>query len=693
MAESRYNRLDNQSPIQSQLQNEDLKIPSSAFDYSCIHSGNAIIGALIPVDCFDVIPGEHISISMANLLEFRNPTTRQLLNSFRVYFHGYYNRFTDLWEGAQNFLDTGLSGSLSLTRPKLIYKVHSIAPSKSGVTPTVGSYYIEEVNACTPLSLLNYLGLPAEAYNPVKTENNKVVSTPLDWFKPAISVRKIKTATSATVYTEDIITSLTSLSAHADYFPADCAFAYQRNWRDFYCNRNLLSNNKYWFPDNEHHFVLSYECEEAVCINYGNEDFSSDVATRDVSRSQGFNITGFMNTSFTDNNVLTAYNAQTNEPSCPSSTPDTSIDYSRLQAPNLSALKFRQFRGDRFTTALPFPDLIRGDIPVLNLTNQSFHDLTVKGSNLQDVLSVKTDYQVDAAPNSNSDTVDILFYNSGTSTVDVPADSTLGVTVPLSQITQNALRALETFTVFKERNARIKNSDTFYNGFIEAQFGTNPNVHNPRGVYLGGFYQDFALSSVTQLSESTESSPLGQKAGQGVSNGNGTICNDFYCNDFGWIQIYMSIVPDVYYTQGKPRMFSKKTQLDMYFPLFNNLEPQAILNKELYISGNSSTDEDVYAFEDRYSEYKSRPNRVSGLMALSHSIADYDASRLIARRFTSTPVLNNKFVYMVPENIDMNVFSVVNEPPFDFSCGISVRRVAPMPYTAVPGSLSSNIHA
>ena len=54
MAESRYNRLDNQSPTQSQLQNEDLRIPRSAFDFSTIHSGNAIIGSLIPVDCFDV---------------------------------------------------------------------------------------------------------------------------------------------------------------------------------------------------------------------------------------------------------------------------------------------------------------------------------------------------------------------------------------------------------------------------------------------------------------------------------------------------------------------------------------------------------------------------------------------------------------------------------------------------------------
>lgn len=138
---------------------------------------------------------------------------------------------------------------------------------------------------------------------------------------------------------------------------------------------------------------------------------------------------------------------------------------------------------------------------------------------------------------------------------------------------------------------------------------------------------------------------------------------------------------------------TKKNQLDMYFPIFNNLEPQVIKNKELYVSGVEATDEDIYAYEDRYAEYKSRPNTVTGFMALSHSVAEYDASRIMARRFEATPQLNNAFVMMIPENIDMSVFSVVNEPPFDYQIGIQCRRVFPGPYTAIPGSMSSNLHA
>lgn len=657
MAEQRYNRLDNQSPTQTQLQNQDLNIPRSAFDFSTIHSGNALIGALIPVDCFDVVPNEDISISMSNLLEFRNPTTRQLLNGFRVYFHGYYNKLTDLWEGAKNFLDTGLSGSLNLTRPALKY------------SHVIDNQPPLQINANNALSLLNYLGLPAEQ-GPYTHNSNGKRLPPIRCFQTSLS--------DGNTFKDTVF-----YNASNGYFPADCALAYQRNWRDFYSNRNLLQNNKYWFPDNENHFILSYGCEEAVCVKYGDE-MLADVSDATLSQDSAiyYNLVGY--------NIFSSNGDWiTPEPNNPSTVVlGSSREDIATRSPNLSGLKFRQFRGDRFTTALPFPDLIRGEIPVIEFNKQT---LPVKLSNnllsTGSVVFNNADSYLFKRGSDNHLLAESKISSNDFFTADVQVD------VPLSQITQNAIRALETFTVFKERNARISSRDSYYNGFIEAQFGFNPHTYDSRGTYLGGFYQDFSLSAVTQLSQSTDDSQLGQKAGQGLSSGSGTICSNFHTTDFGWIQIYMSIVPDVFYTQGKPRMFDKKKQLDMYFPLFNNLEPQAILNKELYVSGVSADDNDVFAYEDRYSEYKSRPNRVSGFMALSHSVADFDSSRIMARRFTSTPALNSTFVTMIPENIDMSVFTVQDEPPFDFSCGISVRRVFPGPYTAVPGSMSSQLHA
>lgn len=146
---ARFDRINNQAPAQSQLEKDTSPVGRSAHDFSYIHSGNAIFGALIPVDCFDVVPNEDLQINVASLLEFRNPTTRQLLNSCRVYFHAYYNRLDDLWEGARNWIDKGRSGKISLSRPNLIYHTQNYNQDA-------------EVNACTPLSLLNFLGLPAE---------------------------------------------------------------------------------------------------------------------------------------------------------------------------------------------------------------------------------------------------------------------------------------------------------------------------------------------------------------------------------------------------------------------------------------------------------------------------------------------------------------------------------------------------
>lgn len=646
---ARFDRINNEAPAQVQLQKDTSPVGRSAHDFSYIHSGNALFGAVIPVDCFDVVPNEDLQISLAALLEFRNPTTRQLLNSCRVYFHAYYNRLTDLWEGARNWIDKGRSGKIDLSRPNLLYH-------RGFVTHTTNDVYC---NANTPLSLLNFLGLAAEVIH----KDSTIV--PLRSFQAAGQYYDLSSSDSFTEYEK--------ISDSVDFFPADCCMAYQRNWRDFYSNKNLLQTNKYWFPDNEDHFILSYSCENAVCVKYEDEDFSSE--SEAVQNESIFvNITGSSSDISSSSLFIESSNSLTPEPSNPITSSD-SISGPKYY-PNLSGLKFRQFRGDRFTTALPFPDLIRGDIPILQITSDSISKVQ-----LYDIATGKI--VSDNSVNLNGEDVaeadsfgNLNFYEGSSPTIDAR------VKYSGSSITMSDIYTLETLTAFKRRMA-MTNGD--YNEMIQAQFGVNPNVHDRHAIYLGGYYQDFAFNSVTQTSESS-GTPLGTKAGQGVSNGSGSI-GSFHVPDYGWIQIYMSIVPDVMYTQGKPRMFSKKSNLEMYFPIFNNLPAQAIRKDELYVTAVDPSS--PFAYEDRYAEYKSRTNRVSGFMGLSHSQAAFDSARIMARRFSSSPALNSLFVTMVPENIDMEVFTVVDEPPIDFSVGVSVRRVFPGPYTAIEGSLSS----
>lgn len=649
MANLRFDRFDNGNPAENDMKAKSPSVPTSAFDFSMTHCGNTLIGLFAPIDCFDVVPREKIQMSATALLEFRNPTTRQIMNGFRVYFHSRYMRLDHIWEGAHNFIDKGRSGNIDLTQPNLIW--HS--------THQTSGRIVKWANANTPMSLLNFLGLPAEYLQTQygTSSGNPVTPRPLMSFRAAISDNSSNPA-SGTDY------KAIKLSEQTDFFPAAPCFMYQKVWRDHYCNKNLLQKNKYWFPDNEDHFILSYSCQNACAIVYEDEDLAnlaSAASLPDKESAQMDNITG--------NTLYEQFTPYPNN--IPTNTVPVSPSDVIYYSPNLSAIKFVQFRGDRFTTANPFPDLIRGDIPALS-NNQQLN-VNVLGSHSPD-----QQFNIYSGVNVSSDHANLYAGQS------LPDRLPLYVDNPLAAVDMSAFYTLETITAFK-RKLGMTNGD--YNEAIKAQYGESAHAYERNDEYIGGFYQDFSISAVTQSSESA-STPLGTKAGQGVSAGSGNL-GFIDVPDFGWIQTYMFIVPDVYYTQGKPRQYSKKTFVDMYFPLFNNLPAQEIRRDELYISGNQTTDSSPFAYEDRYSEYKSRTNRVSGFMGLSHSVAAYDASRIMARRFRSNPTFNNNFVTLVPENTDMEVFTVVTEPPFDFQVAINVRRVSPMPYMAIEGSLSS----
>lgn len=643
---ARFDRMDNGSPAEQEMQARSPNVGRSAHNFSTSVAGTSLLGMLVPVDCFDVVPTESIQMNIDAQIEFRNPTVRPLLNGFRTYFHVRYNRLIDLWEGAKNFIDKGRSGSIDLTMPNLIYK--------ASYSNNDGHFY---VNSNTPMSLLNFLKLPAEYMQSLDSRK------PILQFESAIDVLK----------GSSVEGKWEKLSNSTDYFPAPVAFAYQRNWRDFYSNKNLLQGNKFWFPDNEDHFILSYSCEDAVCIKYEDEDLSSSA---DSSFAQVANLVG------SEDNAISNFDIPgdlqlgiTPEPNNPSVTSDLVNNTYRFY-PNLAGIKFVQFRGDRFTTASPFPDLIRGDVPVIDLTKDKFINSfeTIRDGHIDS-------YDLDSNSLESSSTGFL-----GNSDVDFDGYDSLGARLPLPSTSLNMsdLYTLETLHAFKKKMG-MTNGD--YSEMVKAQFGSDPKVHDRKATYIGGFYIDMGIQTVVQQSESN-STPLGTKSGNGLSAGSGNI-GSFDVPDYGYISVYMFTIPNVYYTQGKPRMYSKSLSTDLYYPLFNNLPAQAIRNDELFISGNSSVDSAPFAYEDRYAEYKSRPNYVTGFMGLPVEKAYYDTAKIMARRFSSTPTFNHYFVSMLPENVDMSVFAMDDEPPLDFLVNIGVRRVFPGPYMAIEGSLSS----
>lgn len=648
---------DNASPHQRTLDQSGVSVPRSRFDLSHVHTGQAFFGALAPVLCLETLPNQDFDINISANIQLRNPTPRPLINGCRVYFHAYYNRNRDLWEGWQNFCSHGIRLDVNLKKPSL---VHNASNDND-----------RAVEAFTPLSLADYFGIPSSVLETVVYSGN----SPL---KPLRSFQTASKWLDGSSYAFD----WQRLSESPSFVDALPFVAYQRNWRDFYSNKNLLMNSKFWFPDNENHFILPYSWSNgnnlALALWYSDPSLQSISDAYSSFEKVSCNLLG-RNSPYGLGIDITP---EPNNPSTELISIDGSLD-SIARAPNLCGLKFRSFRGDRFTTGSPFVDLIRGNIPSLEEYVNSKYIQIGKDNDRYPIVPTSTTPSgtLNGGIFNVADKLFTLIHNG--------AWSNTGVGLYMPNITMNDIRALETMTVMRERLARTNGE---YNEWIYSLFGTGVSKNNHEGTYIGGFYQDIVFSDITQLSASTEESPLGTKAGQGYSSGSGRI-GHFHSDDYGWLQIYMSIVPETYYTQGIQRQFTRETPDEIYNPLWNNLEPQAILNEELYISGTKATDKDVFSYEQRGNEFRSRMNRVSGFSALAHDVASFDSAIVMARRFATTPQLSSKWLSLVPENVDMDVFSFNDEPPFDFSVGFDIDTVAPLPRVSVPGSLSSNLHA
>lgn len=653
MANERYSRLDNTAPVQSELDNSSVQVGRSAFKLNHMVAGQTLFGLLAPVALFETVPGQEFDINLVANLQLRNPSVRPLLNGCTVYFHAYYSDVTDLWEGAKNYFDTGRSGKIDLEKPHLVWSADSSDGKKS-------------VNANTPLSLMSFFGLPTEVLQKTYDDNSSTAFPALRAFQPAVWTKSKAS------------TAIVSVGKDCGNINALPFMMYQRVWRDFYANQNLLQNNKAWFPDNEDHFILSYNCTEACCVHYESENFDADeglIYSNLIGQNYSVGVTPEPN-----NPATTTFNSQM-----------------KYRYPNLSAIKFRQFRGDRFISSLPFPDLIRGDLPTLGDLNSWVKAVVTSSSDsfypVNTTVVLDGSYPPEFAANTelgfntltDSTTGDIshlgrFHLKSGETKSGSAKNIYFGLSADLSGITANSIYAMQVLTAFRERMARTKGT---FNEMIKAQFGYSPNIHDRTPQYIGGYSQSFAFTGVTQVSQSSADSPLGTLAGQGSSRGNGRI-GHFRANNYGYIMILMSVVPDTYYTQGVPKLFTRLYQSDEYFPLFNGLAPQPILNKELFVSGNKEIDEDVFAYQERYEEFKSMRNRVCGFSALSHTQSPYDSALVMQRRFKGTPNFNSQFTALIPENCDYDVFTFNTEPPFDFSIGVDCTTVAPMPYTCVP---------
>lgn len=261
-----------------------------------------------------------------------------------------------------------------------------------------------------------------------------------------------------------------------------------------------------------------------------------------------------------------------------------------------------------------------------------------------------------------------------------------GLYADLSAATSATINQLrQSFQIQKllERDAR---GGTRYTEILRSHFGvTSPDARLQRPEYLGGGSTPINISPIAQTSGtgvSGQSTPQGNIAAMGTY----TAHNHGFTQSFvehGYVIGVVSVRADLTYQQGLRRHWSRSTRYDFYFPAFAMLGEQAILNKEIYVTGGS-TDSSVFGYQERWAEYRYNPSEITGLFRSTAS-GTIDPWHY-AQKFTSLPTLNTTFIQDTPPlSRNLAVGAAANGQQLLLDAFFNINAARPLPMYSVPG--------
>ncbi len=567
-------------------------VARTGFDWSCLNSLTIDnCGLLIPIFFDEVLPSSSYDLQVQAILRVL-PQVVPLYSRQRLYIHAFGARYSDLFKDAGVYITKGFNGNEILKKPVLTADMldPDLFPDGMDTVITAGS-------------LFDYLDLPI---GKKLSELGEINALP---FMMYVSI-----------------------------------------WKNYFMNKNLYINNRYWLPNDSADFRLT--------LNHG-------VAS---------NTTGVEGSASGEPKVY------------------------------FGSVLCRDYPQDYFLSALPFAQ--RGETPKLNINNSS--DSFIPLSNEKwGVKQALTAFSLQSSSSAYIDTflpTGSVIPNANIRVNAIPENSSDFATLPgnaglnfdgyspgTKQFSRLGIYAQLGFTlddfrqlaIAQQELERMARTDGSFFEFGLTFFGrSSKNALDYRPQYIGGTYQNITFSEVLQTSSSTDSSPLGSYGGHGITTLNGSL-GHYETDEHGYIMILASIMPDVYYSQGLDKKWTRLTYSEEFLTGRDKMGLIPILNKELFVSGNASKDNDLFAYQNPFDEYRYKPSRIHGKIAdpSSKSFFPYTQSR----KFDSTPTYSRSF--FKADDVRKDYLTAPTENAYSAQFKFSIRAVEPLSYTGSPAPI------